>query len=234
MRRVACLAAVLACAALASASAAQAQARAAGCRRADASRTFGLPGTTERWEDLRHGAVFRCTLRAGGPERRVVLVGGRDEGEPEAVRIEGPGGTQRFDLHRGNTPPPAGSPFFRAEDLNGDGWTDLQVLLSSGAQGQRWYAVFRYSPASGRFVKDETLSGGGNLERLSRRGCVRSTAYYVDRLNRDEDCWRGGRWVNVRSEKGENIGPGVWVTVRRARVGGRMRVVSVDTTRGGG
>jgi hypothetical protein len=180
--------------------------------------------------DLRHDAVFRCTLRAGGPVRRVVLVGNGADGSPLSLRVLGGPRPQVFGLGTGNTPPPARSRFFRALDLNRDGWTDLMVLASAGVNGQEWYEVFRYVPAQGRFVRDDVLSQAGNIEPITGRPCVAMVANYVFKLTNAERCWRGGRWRLVRDERFEDAPtPGVRLRTRRELRGGRMRVTAIDT-----
>jgi hypothetical protein len=54
---------------LAAARTAAAQHGAAGCRRTGPERTYTLDGVTN--VDLRRPVTFRCTLRPGGPVRRV-------------------------------------------------------------------------------------------------------------------------------------------------------------------
>ena len=225
--------AALACVVLSLAAPAPAQAGRAGCTPTHAARmgTGDLAGSV----DLRHGAAFRCTLHAGGPVRRVVLAGNSADGSPAELRVAGGPRPQVFRLDDGNTPPPAGSRFFRALDLNRDGWTDLMVLASSGANGQEWYEVFRYVPVSGRFVRDDVLSAAGNIEPAAgRRPCVEMVTNFVFKLTNAEYCWRGGRWRLVRDERFEDAStPGVRLRTRRELRGGRMRVTAVDTLRRG-
>lgn len=201
------------------------------CRRAAPPRTF-TSGNSRYW-DLRRPAVFRCTLHAGGPVRRVVLAGGATDGAPETLRIGGPH-PQTFRLGESNTSPPAGSPYLRAEDLNRDGWTDLLVLVTTGVNGQEWYAAFRYAPGRGRFVADNAISGSANIERIPGRACVRSTENYLYLLTREEYCWRGGRWRRLRDERREIPSAGVEIRTRRTYHRGRRTEVIVDTLRGRG
>lgn len=216
---------------LAVARTADAQHGAAGCRRTDAARTFTRDGT--RYWDLRRPVVFRCTLRAGGPVRRVVLVGDSVYGAPEVLRIEGSGRPQRFRLdEQGSSPPPVYRPYFRAEDLNGDGWTELMVLASWGVNGQEIYEIFRYDPARGRFVHDD-LSLQGNTERIPGRPCVRTSMNLLYVLDSAEYCWRGGRWVLLRDERREFPAARVTIRTRRTFHRGRRTEVTVDTLREG-
>ncbi|HEV7587454.1 MAG TPA: hypothetical protein VGO40_04940 [Longimicrobium sp.] len=216
---------------LAAARTAVAQHGAAGCRRTDPVRTFTLDGTTN--VDLRRPATFRCTLHAGGPVRRVVLAGNAVDGSPETLRIGGPH-PQAFRLGEANTTLPAGSPYLRAEDLNRDGWTDLMVLLTTGVNGQEWYAVFLYAPGRGRFVEDDTIFGSANIERIAGRPCVRSTENYLYLLTWEEYCWRGGRWSRVRDVRREFPAAGVEIRTRRTFHRGRRTEVTVDTLREAG
>jgi len=202
------------------------------CRRTDPARTFTFTLDGSRYWDLRRPAVFRCSLHAGGPVRRVVLAGDPVGAMPETLRIGRPH-PQTFQLGEGNTTLPAGSPYLRAEDLNRDGWTDLLVLLTTGVNGQEWYAVFLYAPGRGRFVEDPTISGGANIERIAGR-CVRSTENYLYLVTREEHCWRGGRWLRVRDQRLEVHTGGVEIRTRRTFHRGRRTEVVVDTPRAGG
>jgi len=205
------------------------------CRRMDRPPPRPDTGYAATVEDLGHGTVFRCTLRRGGPVRTVRLGG---NGGPQTLRIERPDGVrlQSFGLGEANQEPGRGSRFFRALDLNGDGWTDLAVLLAWGVHGEEYYAVFRYDPVRRRFVRDTVLAG--KIEPGRGRGCVSEWSRGAFAMRQEDFCWRRGRWQLTRDERTEwnpdTRGGVPVVRTRRALRGGHLRVVAVDTLREGG
>lgn len=193
-------------------------------------------------EDLRRGAVFRCTLRRGAQPVRVVLRADPD-GVPVRAEVFDPASAARpRQVLRisANEAPRRGGEILEAVDLNADGWMDLMLMSWWGATGNTGYEVFVYDPAARRFTKSQVLSAQSNPEPIGGRPCVRTHA--VGGMagmihDQDEFCWRGGVWVHVRSESQvwdrERSTDSVYVFRRtiRARRNGRLQTVRVQTVR---
>ncbi|HVG44736.1 MAG TPA: hypothetical protein VM890_08395 [Longimicrobium sp.] len=211
------------------------------CRYADARRqarpgdtNYGTPYDTVA---MSRGVTLRCALREGGPEARVMVLGGW--GIPMAVDVYVPATasrrTQRLFITDNDERAYEGSSLAHGIDLNRDGWTDLKVQTWSGSAGIS-YALFMYDPARRRFVQDSVLPGGGGIVPIAGSGepCV-GTGQRMGAGNfHDVDyCWRGGRWVAVRETRQERLGDmsgGRYVLTVREPRGGRMVTVRVDTS----
>jgi hypothetical protein len=231
---------VLAAAALALA-ATQAVAQEIGCRRTD--RPVAQPAAdTGRWryaEDIRGNPSYRCSLRRGRARVRIVLTAAPEYGQPVSLRIHGARSgapVQVLAIDDAASPPPRGGEFFRAVDLNRDGWLDLQVLTTWGATGNQAFDVFLYQPSRGRFVRDTVLTGAGSPTPMVARPCV-ATHWHMGGgiYSNGVYCWRAGRWVLARTEEGDLLRPpggrGATRYTRtiRERRGGRLTIVSADT-----
>ncbi|HEX6750932.1 MAG TPA: hypothetical protein VF092_26830 [Longimicrobium sp.] len=186
--------------------------------------------------------AFLCALRDGHPARLVLQAD--TYGIPARVLVHDPptavsaSDTLSIGEEPGEAEPPyAGGTILEGEDLNGDGWTDVRVMTFFGSGG-RMFDVFRYDPRRGRFEKDTVLSEGGNIRHVAGTSCTRSswkmgagTHSYM------EWCWRGGRWVPTQGESWEYSSAlssrdvSVSIHQRHEYRGGRMRLVSADTTR---
>jgi hypothetical protein len=59
--------------------------------------------------------------------------------------------------------PPKGSDWFRAEDMNFDGYKDVYVLTNWGATGNQLGYIWLYDPASGHFEYSKEFSELGTL-----------------------------------------------------------------------
>ena len=215
------------------------------CRRADGSDQrppMENPEGSVGHEDLSHGLAFLCTLRDGHPARLVLQ--GDASGIPTTVLIydppaaAAPSDTLSIGDEPGDAEPPyAGGTILEGEDLNGDGWADVRVMTYFGSGG-RMFDVFRYDPRRGRFEKDTVLNGRGNFRHVAGTSCARSS-WKTSAADHSwmEWCWRGGRWVPTQAESWDRSFAlstrEVTVTIheRQAYRGGRMRVVSADTTR---
>lgn len=83
----------------------------------------------------------------------------------------------------------------RTIDLDADGWRDLLVGKFWGATGNRGYDVWRFDPATRRFVADSALSRMWDLAPMPGRACVRT--YFHTSVLDDEsgvECLHAGRW----------------------------------------
>jgi hypothetical protein len=179
---------------------------------------------------MKNGVPFRCRMRKDGPQVRLVLSG--DGGVPMEVRIHLPAHSARplqaFGLENDQRAY-EGANLLVGEDLDGDGWMDLRVRTYSGSGGVM-YDVFRYRPATRRFVQDTMLSGSMNVHRIAGRPCTRtSSKTSADDIESFDYCWSRGAWVLTRTDKQERFGSGRILETVRERRGGRMQVVRVDT-----
>jgi hypothetical protein len=184
---------------------------------------------------MARGIPFRCTLRPGGPQVRLVLRG--ESSIPTTVQVFLPPGASRplqtltVDNDQGAY---EGNELVVGEDLNGDGWMDLRVNTWYGSAGQM-SDVFRFDPSARRFVPDTALPGA-NVRRLAGRPCVRtSTKSSVWDYSTADYCWSGGAWVQTRTFRQELVRDGRDFRAERVirtlgeRRGGRMQVVRMDT-----
>ena len=211
-----------------------------GCRRTDRPLPSARADTGWRRysDDITNNPTYRCTLRRDRAPVRVVLAVNPRYGQPVSLRIHSARGgspVQVLAIDDAASPPPRGGEFFRAVDLNRDGWLDLQVLIMAGATGNEMFDVFMYQPSRGRFARDTVLTGNAP-ERVAARPCVTTHWHMgIGIYSNGEFCWRGGRWVLVRTESGDRLSP---TSARAAmrftrtiheRRGGRLRTVSTDT-----
>jgi hypothetical protein len=209
------------------------------CRRVDVH----ARDSVGRWEpSLTHGAEYRCTMRRDGPTLRVFLAASGG-GLPLAVRVypAGParGPLQVLPLDANSRPLGSESPL-DARDLNGDGWVDLAVLTDGGSAGSI-YTVLTYLPRERRFMADTAVSTLANPEPVRGRPCVRwfwAGGLAGEAYTKGVTCWTGRRWVHVRLDTSDMLRAArptsrgvVLERISRARRGGRLRVVSVDTVR---
>ena len=98
-------------------------------------------------------------------------------------------------------PPPTGSNWFRAEDINFDGYRDIYLMTMWGATGNELGCVWLYNPVSGRFDYSKEFSElpGYQLELASRTiltfanggmaGMVHSASKYKVEHNRPVLIW---------------------------------------------
>ena len=212
-----------------------------GCRRTDCPLPPAQADTGWRRysDDITNNPTYRCTLRRDRSPVRVVLSADPRYGQPVTLRIysaRGGGPMQVLAIDDAASPPPRGGEFFRAVDLNRDGWLDLQVLIMAGATGNEMFDVFMYQPSRGRFARDTALSGNAPMP-VAARPCVTTHWHMgIGIYSNGEFCWRGERWVLVRTEVGDRLSPpGNPEAMRftrtiRERRGGRLRIVSADTS----
>ncbi|WP_420129842.1 XAC2610-related protein [Longimicrobium sp.] len=200
------------------------------------------PGYGERYDSavMARGIPFRCTLRPGGPEVRLVLRG--EWSIPTILEVfsppDAPRPLQTLTVDHDQSAY-EGNELLVGEDLNGDGWMDLRVNTWYGSAGQM-SEVFRYDPSVRRFVPDTALPGM-NVHRLAGRPCVAtSTKSGASDYSTAEYCWSGGTWVQTRAfsqellrggsgRGGLELGAAPVVRILSERRGGRMRLVRHDT-----
>ena|SRR5437764_9058082 len=134
-------------------------------------------------EDLSHGASFKFKIAPDLPEFtfkvipepqdpdeygnphttvREVQVFRGDSKEP----MQSLEGCEFSDMEA----PPKSSDWFRAEDINFDGYSDIFVMTMWGATGNQFGCVWLYDPESGRFEfsKDFSELGGFVLDRATK------------------------------------------------------------------
>lgn len=155
-------------------------------------------------EDMAAHPTFRC--RAGhGRALRLVAIGDKDWQVDSVLVLGGDGTGAPLGVLRvmEGEPPPLGSDFLRGEDLNRDGWMDVQLSRFWGATGNVMVDIFMYDPARARFVRDTALSDMGEHSPVADRPCVRSywrwghAGALYDKI---EYCWIAGRWQMSRSQ----------------------------------
>lgn len=191
----------------------------------------GEPGYGEHYDSaaMAAGVPFRCRLRPEGPEARLVVGGASSI--PMGFHVFLPADAARpvQSLPLDNDQPAIeGSDLLMGEDLNGDGWMDLNVYTFSGTGGQM-SDVFRFDPAAQRFVPDTVLPGM-NVRRLPERGCV-GTSHKMSAwsFTSADYCWRNGSWVQTSTYEQEPFGDMQVIRTLRERHGGRLQLVRVDT-----
>ena len=154
------------------------------------------------WERAfaRGGAEYACEIHSSVAFRIVAAI---DTVHPriDSVLVFAPLDSirPRQVLHRepgaAETPAPYHTDVVRAIDLDADGWRDLLVGKFWGATGNRGYDIWRYEPASRRFIADSVLSALRNPTPIPGRACVatRSTSSARDDAM-GVHCLRAGRW----------------------------------------
>lgn len=192
----------------------------------------GEPRYGQRYDSvvMKIGVPFRCRLRPGEPEVKLVVSG---EGSiPETVDVHSPADAPRpmqrllLDNSQGAY---EGSGLLVGEDLNGDGWMDLRVFTYSGSGGQM-YDVFRYQPSRRRFIPDTVLSPSMNVRRLPGRRCVRTSSKTSASDHSGADyCWRNGAWVMTRAYAQEGLSDTHAIRTMREWRGDGLPAASVDT-----
>jgi hypothetical protein len=122
-------------------------------------------------EDLSQGSSFTFKIAPNLPEFTFKVIPDLQEpdqyGNPQttiqAVRVFR--GTSNQSLQSledcewsGMEPPPRGSHWFRAEDMNFDGYKDIYILTAWGATGNEFGCVWLYDPETGRFDYSKEFS----------------------------------------------------------------------------
>jgi len=127
-------------------------------------------------EDLSQGAIFTFKITPDLPQFTFKVIPqpqDRDEyGNPHTT-------VREVQVFRGNSKeplqsledcewegmeaPPKGSDWFRAQDMNFDGYNDVYVLTNWGATGNELGCVWLYDPKNGRFEFSKEFSGLGRL-----------------------------------------------------------------------
>ena len=114
-------------------------------------------------EDLSKGVSFKFKIAPSLPEftfKIIPNIAAPDERgnaestvqEVEVYRGDGKQPVQHLtDCTPTDEPPRKGFDWFRAQDLNFDGYADIYMLTSWGATGNQYGCVWLYNPASGRF-----------------------------------------------------------------------------------
>jgi hypothetical protein len=134
---------------------------------------------------------------------------------------------------RATGPLPRDRAFLRSDDVDADGWGDLELLSSWGATGNTAWQVWRFDPRGGRFVYDEALSRLSNFRPLPGGRCYESTTagdlagrvYTKERLCRDGDSLQV-----VWSERQTADSSGRFlIRTTTERRGGRLETVRTDT-----
>jgi hypothetical protein len=194
----------------------------------------GDPGYWQPYDSLAmaRGVEYRCARRPAGPEVRLVVRG--EWGIPMVVDVHSPPEAarplQRLEMENDERAR-EGSDLVVGEDLNGDGWTDLQMRTFSGTGGVM-YDVFLYDPVGTAFVRDTVLSGGGNVHRLAGSPCVETSwRMGLGHWSSGTECWKNGRWVLTRTvEQEPDESPRMrWFRTHRERRGDSLQIIRIDT-----
>jgi hypothetical protein len=186
-------------------------------------------------EDVRGRRRWSCHIADALPPSEVALIG--DSTENRIVSIELPDGDSVAALAvDADEPPFRGARYLGTQDLDGDGFRDLQLLLWWGVTGNVGYTVWRYQPDSGRFVYDAVVSELDNPQPIGDGRCLlsRSTGGMAGAIyNESVYCWRGESLVEVErtDQDYDNTAEVLIRTVRRQSDADTLVVVSVDTTR---
>jgi hypothetical protein len=142
-------------------------------------------------EDLSHGATFKFKIAPDLPEFTFKVL-------PNVQQPDGEGSPQStiadVQVFRGESKEPLqslgdcewlgmeapyrGSDWFRAEDMNFDGYLDIFVLTSWGATGNESGCVWLYNPRTGRFQFSKEFSelGGYTLDPATKTIITRGHA----------------------------------------------------------
>jgi hypothetical protein len=186
-------------------------------------------------EDVRGRHRWSCHIADALPRAQVVLVG--DSTDNRIVSIELPAGdsVEAFAVES-DEPPFRGAHYLGTQDLDGDGHRDLQLLQWWGATGNVGYTIWRYQPASGRFVHDAALSELGNPRPIGDGRCLltRGNGGMAGMIyNESVYCWQRTSLIEVeRTDQDYDNDAEVLIrTVRQRSDADTLAVVSVDTTR---
>lgn len=129
-------------------------------------------------EDVRRGRNYRCVVHPGLPALKVALIA--DSSENRIVRIElrrtGDAAPFQTLTDDEDEAPYRGADVFAGRDLDNDGYLDLLLLNDWGVTGNRYYRVWRWTPARQEFVFDTTLSALSSPTPLPGRPCVQARA----------------------------------------------------------
>jgi hypothetical protein len=206
-----------------------------GCTSTDAPPT--VVDSTGPTQDVRAGRTFRCILHAGGPVLEVKLVA--DSAENKIVRLEigRSNATTPFQtLTQGEDESPyRGAEFFAARDLDANGYLDLMLLSDWGVTGNSYYNVWRWNPASERFVFDSTLSTIASPTPVTGQPCVRTRANSGDAgMSYDSAtlCLQHDRWIRtvIRTQRRDGRLNAFLRETRELR-GDSLVLTRVDTVR---
>jgi hypothetical protein len=122
-------------------------------------------------QDLSHGTSFKFKIAASLPEFTFKIIPESSDADDhtkaqstvrdiEVFRGHGDKPLQHLeDCEWGDMDaPPKDSPWFRAEDVNFDGYSDIYLLTQWGATGNQYGCVWLYNPATGRFDYSKEFS----------------------------------------------------------------------------
>jgi hypothetical protein len=127
-------------------------------------------------EDLSQGATFTFKIATDVPEFTFKVIPDVQKpdqyGNPttiiQDVQVFAGASSQRLQNledceWEGMEAPPKGSDWFRAEDMNFDGYKDVYLLTNWGATGNQLGCIWLYDPASGQFEYSKEFSDLGTL-----------------------------------------------------------------------
>jgi hypothetical protein len=161
----------------------------------------------ERWRrSYARGTEYYCRIHATMPATRFIVAGDSAIPQLDSVLVFAdslslrPMQTMPFDAEM-EMPSPWNGSVLHAVDLDNDGYRDLLVGKFWGATGNTFYYVWRFNPASRRFVIDSALTDVSNPRSVPGRACVRT---HSNTSARDDAssllCLRTGRWIMDSAE----------------------------------
>lgn len=176
-----------------------------GCRqiagqRPDTAIRIGTPAADDWRRRLARGITYACTIHPS-LTLRIVVAGDTSFPSLDSVLVYASDDSTRPMQRLGRVAGDAEMPLphftdaARAIDLDADGWRDLLVGRFWGATGNSGYDVWRFDPASRRFVADSTLSSLVNPDPILGRPCV--STHSNSSVADDETgvyCLHAGRW----------------------------------------
>lgn len=198
---------------------------------------YGQSRVSDLVTDVRGGRQIEVEIHPSLPRYVFRLVGDRQNNIVQSIEVRQAGKSTVLQTlqSRMDEPPYRNAQYFRAEDLNFDGYRDLRLLIAWGATGNETYDAWLFNPKTGLFdfhaeFADLTDPTPDPLAKEIRSFAVAGMAgaIYVKGTYR----WEDGRLTLVREERQDWISEkGYFVKVIRARRDGQLQEISRDIVR---